>query len=184
MKKMISALLVCFTMLSTAKAESYVDYVSIGFAVQNMQNPTNDTYDGLLNDDAGTAIVLNAGKKIYDDIAVEFEGTTTITKPEWSLINDSANTAEVDFWSMGLYGVYVWKINNLDIKPRVGVVYEHMKSDNFDSNSIKASDKSDIAISGGIGLSYNFGQNYAVYTNFTKFEDDMNHLTFGAEYKF
>lgn len=179
MKKMISAAAICLSILTTAQAEDYIDYVSVGLALQTLQDSTNDDLNEILEDERGMAVVLNAGKNLYEDIAVEFEGTASVKKPEWSLSDGRSD--EVDFWSLGLYGVYIWKINNLSIKPRVGLVYENIKST---IDGLTLIDKADLAISGGIGLTYNFGQNYAIYSNYTKFEDDINHLTFGAEYKF
>jgi len=178
MKKMISAVAISLSMLTSVQAESYIDYVSVGLALQTLQNSTNADINPFLDDKQGTAVVLNTGKYIYDDIALEFEGSTSVVKPEWKF-GDAKS--EVDFWSLGLYGVYIWKINNLCIKPRIGLVYENIKSTISGQSLI---DKADMALSGGIGLSYEFSQNYAVYTNYTKFEDDINQLTFGAEYKF
>jgi len=179
MKKMISTVAICLSMLTSVQAEDYIDYVSVGLALQTLQNVNNENVDtSLLKDDNGMAIVLNAGKYLYEDIALELEGAASITKAEWQL-GDARS--EVDFWSLGLYGVYIWRVNNLSIKPRIGLVYENIQST---IRQISLIDKADIAVSGGIGLTYNFGQNYAIYSNFTKFEDDINHLTFGAEYKF
>ncbi len=178
MKKMISTAAICLSMLTSVQAEDYIDYVSVGLALQTLQNSTNEDLNPFLEDEQGLAVVLSAGKYLYDDIALEFEGTASVTKPEWQF---SGTTSEVDFWSLGLYGVYIWKINNLSIKPRIGLVYENIKSTISGQTLI---DKADMSLSGGIGLSYEFNQNYAVYTNYTKFEDDINHLTFGAEYKF
>lgn len=177
MKKLFSGLLMSIALLSHAYAESYIDYVSVGLAIQDIDNPNFD-------DGQGSAIVLNAGKNLYSDIALEVEGTTSISKTEGKI---GTLKSDVDFWSLGLYGAYIWKINNLSIKPRIGLVYENIKSTiniTDTENPLTPTDKGDIAVSGGIGLSYHFNENYAVYTNFTKFEDDINHLTFGAEYKF
>ncbi len=178
MKKIITALLVSLAMFSQIRAESYVDYVSIGLAIQTLQNINNETFDDVpLEDEDGMAVVITAGKSIYDDISLEFEGSASVTSPEWKL---GTATAEVDFWSLGFYGAYIWKLNNLSIKPRIGLVYVNIEST---LNNISL-DKSDLAISGGIGLSYSFSKNYSIYTNYTKFEDDIDNLTFGAEYKF
>jgi hypothetical protein len=179
MKKMISAAAICLSMLTQVQAESYIDYVSVGLAIQTLQDSSNEDLSPLLSDERGLAVVLNAGKNLYEDVALEFEGSASVTKPEWSL-NDGRSD-EVDFWSLGLYGVYIWKLNNLSIKPRIGLVYENIKST---INGLPLIDKADMIISGGIGLTYEFNHNYAIYSNFTKFEDDINHLTFGAEYRF
>jgi hypothetical protein len=179
MKKMISAATISLSMMLTnVQAESYIDYVSIGLALQTLQDSDNADLNSFLDDKKGGAVVLSAGKYLYDDIALEFEGSASVVKPEWEFSNA---TSEVDFWSLGLYGVYIWKINNLAIKPRIGLVYENMEST---INGQPLIDNSDMALSGGIGLSYQFGQNYEIYSNYTKFEDDINHLTFGATYKF
>jgi hypothetical protein len=175
MKKTITTVLISLSLLSQAHAEEYIDYVSVGLALQNIDNKHFD--DGL-------AIVANAGKNFYGDMALEFEGATSIQKIE---AKAGDTRTDVDFWSIGVYGVYIWKINNLSIKPRLGIVFENIKSTiniKDPENPFTPTEKSDIAISGGIGLSYQFNQNYAVFTNYTKFEDDINHLTFGGEYKF
>jgi len=183
MKKMFTALLVSVSITTHALAENYVDYVSVGVAMQTLQNPTNPNFNDLnFDDEKGLAIVLNAGKMLYSDIALEFEGSASVSQTQWKL---GANTGDVDFWTLGLYGAYIWRINNLSIKPRVGVVFENIKSTiKLSTSTIKPNDKSDIGLSGGVGMTYNFNENYAIYSNYTKFEDDMNHLTFGAEYKF
>ncbi len=177
MKKRVSALLISLSMLTQSYAEDYVNYVSVGFAIQDIDNPYFD-------DGQGTAVILNAGKNLYSDIALEFEGALSIVKPEGKI---GTRKSDVDFWSLGLYGAYIWKVNNLSIKPRIGIVYENIKSTiniNDTANPLTPTDKGDVALSGGIGLSYQLGQNYALYSNYTKIEDDINHLTFGAEYKF
>ncbi len=158
-------------------SESYLDRVGVGFA---MQDVTNDKFD------TGTALVLNAGKDIYSDMGIELEGTVGLSKPEAKF---NGKTHDVDFWSLGLYGTYIWKINKLSIKPRLGVVYESIKSTlnihtNNDALMESKTIRKDLALSGGIGAAYDLTENYKIFTNFTKFEDDINQLTFGAEYKF
>ncbi len=175
MKKTVTSILISLSLLSQVQAEEYVDYVSLGLALQSIDNPHFD--DGL-------AIVANVGKNFYGDMALELEGATSIQNIEATA---GGTKSDVDFWSVGVYGAYIWKINNLSIKPRLGIVFENIKSTiniKDPENPFTPTEKSDIAISGGIGISYQFSQNYAVFTNYTKFEDDINHLTFGGEYKF
>ena len=181
MNKLLTTFMTCLLFSVSAYAgdtqESYIDHVGVGFAVQDV---TNDKFD------TGTALVLNAGKDIYSDMGIELEGTIGLTKPEAKF---NGQTHDVDFWSLGLYGTYIWKINKLSIKPRLGVVYESIKSTlniytNNEANMNAAVIKKDLAISGGIGAAYDIGENYKIYTNYTKFEDDIDQLTFGAEYKF
>ncbi len=179
MKKMVIALLASVSISTHVLAENYIDYVSVGVAMQTLQSPGNpEILSSALDDEKGLAVVLNAGKMLYSDIALELEGSASISKAQWKL---GENAGDVDFWTLGLYGAYIWRINNLSIKPRIGVVFENIKST---IRTIDINDKSDISLSGGVGMTYNFNENYAIYSNFTKFEDDMNHLTFGAEYKF
>jgi outer membrane receptor protein involved in Fe transport len=179
MKKMISATAICLSLLTSVQAdESYIDYVSLGLAIQSLQNANQNVDSTLLNDKTGLAIVANVGKNLFDDISLEFEGSASVDNPQWTL-GDA--TSDVDFWSLGIYGAYIWRINNLSIKPRVGLVYENIKAT---IGALSLIDKSDMALSGGVGLAYHFNNNYSIYSNYTKFEDDINHLTFGAEYKF
>ncbi len=180
MRKLITAFLLSLIFSITTYAdqnqESYIDYVSVGLALQNVNNDKFDT---------GSALVVNAGKDIYSDMSIEFEGAVGLTKPEAKFNGKH----DVDFWSLGLYGAYIWKINKLSIKPRLGVVYESIKSTlgihtNDETIMLNGTNKKDLAISGGIGFAYDLTENYKIYTNYTKFEDDIDHLTFGAEYKF
>ncbi len=157
--------------------ESYIDHVGVALGIQDV---TNEKFD------QGTALILNAGKDIYSDMGIEMEGVIGLTKPEADF---NGQTHEVDFWSLGLYGTYIWRINKLSIKPRLGVVYESIKSTlNIYTNNEAEMDskvrRKDLAISGGIGAAYDIGGNYKIYTNYTKYEDDIDQLTFGAEYKF
>jgi len=179
MKKMIGAAILCLSMLTSLKAENYIDYVSLGLAVQTLQDSNIEDFNALLEDDYGFAVVANVGKYIYDDIALEFEGSASVVKPEWRL--PTGESDKVDFFSLGFYGTYIWRINNISIKPRIGLVYEKMSSK---LQGLRLKDTADLGLSGGIGLSYQFANHYEVFTNFTKFEDDINHLTFGATYKF
>ncbi len=181
MRKLITAfilsLIFSITTYADQNQESYMDYVSVGLALQNVNNDKFDT---------GSALVVNAGKDIYSDMSIELEGAVGLTKPEAKF---NGQTHDIDFWSLGLYGAYIWKINKLSIKPRLGVVYESIKSTlgihtNDEAVMLNGTNKKDLAISGGIGFAYDLSENYKIYTNYTKFEDDIDHLTFGAQYKF
>ncbi len=182
MTKLITAFIISLIFNITMYAgqnnqESYIDYVSVGLALQDVKN---DKFD------QGAALVLNAGKDIYSDMSIEVEGAVSVSKPEAKF---NGQTHDIDFWSLGLYGAYIWKINKLSIKPRIGLVYESIKSTlgihtNDESLMAVGTNKKDLAVSGGIGLAYDVSKNYKIYTNYTKFEDDIDHLTFGAEYKF
>lgn len=158
--------------------ESYIDRVGVALGIQDAIN--NDKFD------KGTALILNAGKDIYSDMGVELEGVVTLDKPEAKF---NGRTHDIDFWSLGLYGTYIWRINKLSIKPRLGVVYESIKSTlnihtNNEANMNTKTHKTDLALSGGIGAAYDIGDSYKIYTNYTKYEDDIDQITFGAEYKF
>ncbi len=167
--------------LSTASyADSFLDYLGFGLALQDVSSP---------NFDNGTALVVNGGKSLYQGIGLEFEGTASVQKMKGSF---NGITDDVDFWSLGMYSTYIWKLGNLSIKPRLGLVYDSIKSDvGINSPKIavpgttyEGTDKSGLGLSAGIGLAYQLGESYNVYTNYTRMEDEIDHLTFGAEFKF
>lgn len=180
MKKLLTASLLTASLLTTAQADSFLDYFGLGLALQDVTSP---------NFDNGTALVINGGKSLYQGIGVEFEGTASIQKMEGSF---NGLKDDIDFWSIGMYSTYIWKLGNLSVKPRIGIVYDSIKSD-IGINTPKVAvpgtlytgtDKSGIGLSAGIGLAYQLSENYNVYTNYTRIEDDIDHLTFGAEFKF
>jgi len=180
MKKILTASLLTASLVTASHADSFLDYLGLGLALQDVSSP---------NFDNGTAFVINGGKSIYQGIGVEFEGTASIQKTEGTF---NGITDEIDFWSIGMYSTYIWKLGNLRVKPRLGLVYDSIKSD-IDINSPKVpvlgttyagSDKSGIGLSAGIGLAYQLSESYNVYTNYTRMEDDIDHLTFGAEFRF
>jgi len=152
-----------------------IDYIGLGIASQKVDNKKFDT---------GTALILNAGKnKLYKNIGMEVEGTLQINKPSATINN---LTSDLKFWSMGMYGTYLWKIDSITIKPRLGLVYESIKSSfNTDNdNPTQSINKNKVGLSAGIGISYKLTEKSKLFTNYTKFEDDIDHLTFGAEFKF
>jgi len=180
MKKFITALSLTASLALTAQADGFLDYVGVGVALQNIDSP---------NFDDGTAVVVTGGKNLYYGIGMEMEGTTSISKMEGKFngIKD-----DIDFWSLAMYSTYIWKLGNLHIKPRVGIVYRSIKS-NIDIDAPKVpvvgtiyqkTNVSGMGMSAGIGFSYDLGKGYNIYTNYTKIEDELDHLTFGAEYKF
>jgi outer membrane receptor protein involved in Fe transport len=151
------------------------DYVSIGISSQKIDNKSFNK---------GSALVINTGKKtLYKDVGVELEGTLQLKKPK-AVINNK--TSDLKFWSMGMYGTYLWKFDSITVKPKLGLVYENIKSsfNTSNNNPTDSVDKNKIILSGGIGLSYKLTDNYQLFTNYTKFDDDIEHLTFGAEFKF
>lgn len=174
MKKLLTASLLTVSLATASYAEGFLDYLGFGIALQDVSNPEFDN---------GTALVLNGGKSLYQGIGVEFEGTASIQKMEATVNSD---TSEVDFWSLGMYSTYIWKLGNLSVKPRIGLIYESIQSDVtiYDTGVTGGTDKNELGLSAGIGLAYQLGEHYNVYTNYTRMEDDINHLTFGAEFKF
>jgi len=180
MKKLLTASLLTASLATASYADSFLDYLGFGIALQDVENP---------NFDNGTAVVVNGGKSLYQGIGLEFEGTASVQKMEGTF---DGVTDEIDFWSVGMYSTYIWKLGNLSIKPRLGLVFNSIKSD-IDIHAPKnpvagttyeGTDKSDLGLSAGIGLAYQLSENYNVYTNYTRMEDDIDHLTFGAEFKF
>ena len=180
MKKLITASFITASLATASYADSFLDYLGFGLALQDVSSP---------NFDHGTAVVINGGKSLYQGIGLEFEGTASVQKMEGTF---NGITDEIDFWSIGMYSTYIWNLGNLSVKPRLGLVYDSIKTD-ISINSPKvavpgvnytASDKSGVGLSAGIGLAYQLSESYNVYTNYTRMEDDIDHLTFGAEFKF
>ena len=166
-----------FVLLSTSSyaKDKKIDYVSIGIAKQSI----DDKYFN-----KGTSLILNIGKNnIINKIGMEVESSIQIDKPK-ATINGITN--DFKFWSMGMYGTYLWTFEKITIKPRVGLLYESIKSsfNKSNNNPLAPIDKNKISLSGGIGISYKITNSTKVYTNYTKAETDIDHITFGAEFKF
>ena len=180
MKKLLTASLLTISLVTAAQAESIIDYVGVGLALQDVNSP---------NFNNGTALVITGGKSFYQSFGMEFEGTASIQKMEGTFngIKD-----DIDFWSIGMYSTYIWKLGNLSVKPRMGIIYDNIKSNiNIESPKIpvagvqyQGTNINSLGLSAGVGLAYRLGANYNVYTNYTRMEDDISHLTFGAEFKF
>ncbi len=168
--------IVVLFLLSNGFAKSnIIDYLSIGLANQKIDNK---------NFNSGKSLILNAGKQnLIKKMGLELEGSIPITKPKATINN---KTEDLKFWSMGMYGTYLWNFDKITIKPRVGVLYENIKSafNKSNTNPTTPTDKSKLTISGGIGISYKITNHTKLFTNYTKMEADIDHITFGAEFKF
>ena len=175
MKLFLYLLLLCSFFTISYADNKLVDYVGVGISSQKIDNSKFNK---------GTALTINAGKEnSITHLGLEVEGSLQIKKPKATI---SGVTSDLKFWSMGMYGTYLWKLDDITIKPRLGFVYENIKSsfNTSNTNKTKPTDKSKLALSGGIGISYKISEKTSIYTNYTKFEDDIDHLTFGAEFKF
>ncbi len=179
-RKVLAVFALVISLSSALSAEGFLDYIGLGVALEDADSPNFDT---------GTALVLTTGKNIYDDISLEAEATTSIDKMEGKF---NGLKDDLDFWSFGFYSTYLWRLGNLSIKPRLGLIYRSLKSDigihtpkNSESGAVyQDTDVSKLGLSGGFGVHYDLGKGYNIYTNYTKYEDDLEHITFGAEYKF
>jgi hypothetical protein len=180
MKKFLTALLFTASITTASSADSFLDYFGLGIALQDVDST---------NFDNGTAVVVTGGKSLYEGMGMELEGSTSIQKIEGKF---NGMKDDINFWSLGMYSTYIWKLGNISIKPRLGVVYRSLKSD-IDITAPKVpvagttyqnTDISGIGLSGGVGLTYDLGDGYNIYTNYTKIEDELSHLTFGAEFRF
>ena len=204
MKKTLTASLLTLSLVSSAQADSLFDYLGLGLALQDVSSP---------NFDNGTALIINGGSSVYQNLGFEVEGTASIQKMEG---NYGDLKDDLDFWSLGMYATYVWKLGNISVTPRLGVIYDSLQSDvgfaeqkaagqtttqtttKTDTGTTTQTtvqttqqaaqsqgiDKNGLGLSMGIGLSYELGENYNIYTNYTRMEDDISHLTFGAQFKF
>lgn len=174
-KSIFLLVFLCSFLTSAYSNNKVIDYIGLGLSSQKVDNSKFDK---------GTALTINAGKtNAINHLGIEVEGNIQINKPKATIVGISS---DLKFWSMGMYGTYLWKINDITIKPRLGFVYNSIKSSFNTSNTNKTTpiNKSKMALSGGIGISYKITNSASLYTNYTKFEDDISHLTFGAEFKF
>ncbi len=175
MRVLLYLLFLCsFFTISHANGK-LIDYVSVGVSSQKIDNSKFNK---------GTTLTVNAGKEnTITHLGLEVEGSLQLKKPKATI---SGVTSDLKFWSMGMYGTYIWKLDDITIKPRIGFVYENIKSsfNTSNTNKTKPTDKSKVALSGGIGISYKLTDKTSIYTHYTKFEDDIDHLTFGAQFRF
>jgi len=173
---MFKILATVFLLLSVSYAkQNVIDYMSIGIADQKIDNRKFNH---------GTSLIVNVGKNnLINRMGMEVEGSIQIDKPEATI---NGFTDSLKFWSMGMYGTYLWSFDNITIKPRVGILYESIKSsfNKSNSNINTPIDKNKVSLSGGIGISYKITNSTKIYTNYTKLETDIDHITFGAEFKF
>lgn len=176
MNKLISAMLISTLITTASYAEGFFDYIGLGAAMQTVDSP---------HFDSGTALIVNGGKNVYFDLGLEIEGALSVQ--QLSGKTDGIEEDGADFWSLGMYSTYIWKLGNLSIKPRVGLIYEHIDSKmniSDGDNPVPGTEKDEMGISAGIGFAYQISEQYNIYTNYTRIEDDIEHLTFGAEFKF
>ena len=185
MKSLLMASLLSSLLVTALQASDSINYLDMGTKVQNT-NKQKQT--------KSTTLVVHTGiASLYHGAGVELEGSMSLQNIEDKerLINDTA-----DYWTVGMYSTYIWELGNVRIKPRVGLHYENVALNTIKTNSKRnrsqakksTSDKKieqdTLGVSAGIGLTYQLGNHANVYTNFTRYEDDANHLTFGAEYRF
>jgi len=175
MRTFLYVLFLCSFFTISYADSKVIDYIGIGISSQKVDNSKFNK---------GTALTIKAGKEnTITHLGLEVEGNLQLKKPKATI---AGITADLKFWSMGMYGTYIWKLDDITIKPRLGFVYENIKSsfNTSNTNKTKPIDKSKVALSGGIGISYKLTNKTSIYTNYTKFEDDIDHLTFGAQFRF
>jgi opacity protein-like surface antigen len=152
------------------------DYIGVGLSSQKIENKHLSNTN---------ALILNTGKNnLYKNIGIELEGSIQLDKSSTTI---NGISSDLKFWYMGMYGTYLWKLDNsFAIKPRFGIVYKNIKSslNTSNNNPTNKEDENKLSLSAGIGISYKLTEKSELFTNYTKFEDDIEHLTFGAEFKF
>jgi opacity protein-like surface antigen len=155
---------------STAGGLGFIDYVGAQLAISDI--------DGF---DNGLALVLNAGKELNNlpGLAVEGELTTTVSSPEADI---GGISAEASYWTLAGYGVYTIPLNQqVGLRGKVGALYE-----NVDVDVSGAGDESDdeFGLSLGVGATFRMSPKMNLIAEYTRIEEDVNHLSAGVQFRF
>jgi len=148
----------------------FIDYVGAQLGISDI--------DGF---DNGLALIVNAGKELREvpGLALEGEFTTTITSPEAEV---AGVDAEASYWTLAGYGVYAFPVTQqFAVRGRLGALYE-----NVDVEVSGGSDESDneFGLSLGVGASFAMSQRMNVVAEYTRIEEDINHLSAGVQFRF
>lgn len=147
----------------------FVDYLTGQLAISDV--------DGF---DNGLSLVVTGGKEMRDieGLAIEGELTTTISKPEADVLGV---TADISYWTLAGYGVYSFPVTNqFAVRGRLGVLYE-----NLDIETSAGGDTDDeLGLSFGVGATFELSPRLNAIAEYTRIEEDINHLSAGVQWKF
>jgi hypothetical protein len=129
--------------------------------------------------DEALALAIAAGKTFTPNFSVEGEITTTLSAAEAE--GDNGDT-EVTYWTAGVYGVYVLPVGqNFALRGRLGGLYRDAEVDNGGDSDL---DDDEFGVSFGVGGLYDLSSRLNVVAEYTRIDDDINHISAGVQLKF
>ena len=143
-------------------------YLGLGYSLFNSDSDfahiSNNTLT-LGHDDDYSAIMMQAGYKFNDYVALEGRYWVGLTDGSWSGI--AADTFESDVSAWGVYVKPMYPITDaLDIYALLG----YASVDVGHNNTLPDMDFD--GFSWGIGAAYSFTENFAIFADYTDFQDD------------
>ena len=150
--------------------ERFIDYMGTQLAISDV--------DGF---DNGLSLVVTGGKELatVPGLALEGEFSTTISKPEAEI---GGVNADVSYWTLAGYGAYSFPVSQqVAIRGRLGLLYE-----NVDVNVTGASvdDDDEFGVSLGLGATFQVSPRINAIAEYTRVEEDVNHLSAGVQFRF
>lgn len=170
-----------FAMAAPASAEQYI----------NAQLAISDvgSYGTTYGFDNGLTLVGTYGitiPSVHQYFGVEGEISKSIVDPEYDF---GSSHAEYDYYTAGGYAVFAIPVHEkINIRARGGLVYNHYKitSNTCTFFGCGSYSDSDINPSIGAGATYNFNSNLNFMAEVTAIDidEDVFHVSAGAQFKF
>ncbi|MFA5529112.1 MAG: outer membrane beta-barrel protein [Thiohalomonadaceae bacterium] len=127
--------------------------------------------------DEALALALTAGKNIAPNFYLEGELTTTISDAE---AEGAGDDIELSYWSFGAYGVYALPLGqDFALRGRLGGVYISADDEGGDSGL-----DDEFNVSFGVGGIYDLTPRLNLVAEYTRMDEDINHLSAGVQFKF
>ncbi|MDH5301736.1 MAG: hypothetical protein OEW58_10275 [Gammaproteobacteria bacterium] len=174
--KPIAAFISALVLLSAHSAHAgnsvyaeQVDYANGGLTLQHV--------DGINN--MGIAVIGTVGKK-FPEIDKNFSAEA---EASFSLIDPSESSVDVSVYSAGGYGAYTHHLSGeLRAKYRAGLVLAHSQADC--GGLCRGSDDTDLDVSLGASLIYDYRDNYKIFADWTMLTSEVSHLGVGVRYEY
>lgn len=127
--------------------------------------------------DNALGIALTAGKTLAPNFYVEGELTTTLNDAK---AKGAGGDIKLSYWTIGAYGVYALPVGqNFALRGRLGGVYI-----DADSKGGSSGLDNEFNVSFGIGGIFDVSPSMNVIAEFTRMDEDVNHLSAGVQLKF
>lgn len=127
--------------------------------------------------DEALALALTAGKNIAPNFYVEGELTTTLSEAE---AKGNGGDIELTYWTFGAYGVYALPVGqNFALRGRLGGVYINADDEGGDADL-----DDELNVSFGVGGIYDLSPRLNVIAEYTRMDEDINHISAGLQLKF